>query len=88
MKSIGLGQIYLVYRGGKGPKLTVQNIFKQRQLLKFSWFSPEFHFNGKDLSRVKPAFKSVPPQFYFEIAGLASAVKWREIQNIDEEERF
>ena len=45
---------------------------------------PEF----KDLSRVKPGFKSFHPQFYFEIAGLASAVKWREIQNIDEEECF
>ena len=42
----------------------------------------------KDLSRVKPGFKSVPPQFYFEIAGLASAIKWREIQNIVEEEHF
>ena len=42
----------------------------------------------KDLRRVKPNFKSVPPQFYFEIAGPASAVKWHEIQNIDEEERF
>ena len=37
---------------------------------------------------LKPSFKSVPPQIHFEIAGLASAVKWREIQNIDEEERF
>ena len=43
---------------------------------------------AKDLSRVKSGFESVPPQFYFEIAGLASAVKWRKIQNIDEEERF
>ena len=42
----------------------------------------------KDLSRVKSGFKSVPPQFYFETAGLASAVKWHEIQNIDEDERF
>ena len=42
----------------------------------------------KDLSRIKPGFKSVPPQFHFEITGLASAVKWREIQNIDEEEHF
>ena len=43
---------------------------------------------GKDLSRVKAGFKSVPPQFYFEIAGLASAVKWPEIQNMVEEECF
>ena len=28
---------------------------------------------GKDLSRVEAGFKRVPPQFYFEIAGLASA---------------
>ena len=42
----------------------------------------------KDLSRVKPGFESVPPQFYFEIAGLDIAIKWRKIQNIDEEERF
>ena len=45
-------------------------------------------FNHKDFSRVKPGFKSVPPQFHFEIAGLASAIKWREIQSIDEEKRF
>ena len=45
-------------------------------------------FGIKDLIMVKPGFKSVPPQFYFEIAGLASAVKWREIQNIEEEECF
>ena len=43
---------------------------------------------GKDLSRVKPVFKSVPLQFHFEIAGLASAKKWREIQNMAGEERF
>ena len=43
---------------------------------------------GKDLSRVEAGFKRVPPQFYFEIAGLASALKWREVQNIDEEECF
>ena len=43
---------------------------------------------SKDLSRVKAVFKSVPPQFYFEIAGLASAEKWREIQNMHEEERL
>ena len=42
----------------------------------------------KDLSKVKPGFKSVPLQIYFEIAGLASAKKWREIQNIVGEERF
>ena len=44
--------------------------------------------NVKDLSKVKPGFKSVPPQFYFEIAGLVSVVNWRKIQNIDKEERF
>ena len=42
----------------------------------------------KDLSRVKPCFESVPPKFHFEIAGLASAVKWRKIQNVVGEERF
>ena len=42
----------------------------------------------KDLSRVKPDFKSVPLQFYFEIVGLTSAGKWREIQNMTGEERF
>ena len=50
-------------------------------------FFPNLHL-VKDLSRVKCSFKKVPPQFYFEIARLASAVKWREIQNIDEEECF
>ena len=44
--------------------------------------------NFKDLSRVKPGFKSFPLQFYFEIAGLVSAKKWREIQNMAGEERF
>ena len=44
--------------------------------------------NFKDLSRVKPGFKSVPLQLYFEIAELASAKKWREIQNMVGEERF
>ena len=43
---------------------------------------------SKDLSKVKPGFKSVPLQIYFEVAGLASAEKWREIQNIVGEERF
>ena len=43
---------------------------------------------GKDLSRVKASFKSVPPQLYFEIVGLASTVKWRKIQNMVGEERF
>ena len=43
---------------------------------------------GKDLSKVKHEFKSVLLQIWFEIAGLASAEKWREIQNIVEEERF
>ena len=42
----------------------------------------------KDLSRVKTGFISVPLQFYFEITGLASAEKWREIQNMAGEERF
>ena len=42
----------------------------------------------KDLSRVKPGFESVFPQFYFKIGGLASGIKWREIQNIDEKEHF
>ena len=42
----------------------------------------------KDLSKVKPGFKSIPLQIYFEIAGLARAEKWREIQNIVGEERF
>ena len=37
------------------------------------------HF--EDLSRIKHSFKRVPLQFYFEIAGLASAKKWHEIQN-------
>ena len=41
---------------------------------------------GKDLSRVKPDFESVPLQFYFEIAGLAK--KWREIQNLAGNEHF
>ena len=51
-------------------------------------------FNGfktaicKDLSSTKNGFKSVPPQLYFEISGLASAKKWRKIQNMTEEERF
>ena len=30
-----------------------------------------------EISRVKPGFNSVPPQFHFEIAGLASAVKFK-----------
>ena len=42
----------------------------------------------KDLSRVKTDFKSVPLQFYFEIAGLASAKKWHKIQNMAGEECF
>ena len=42
---------------------------------------------GKDLSKVNPDFKSVPPQLYFEIAGLASTKKWREIQNMAGEEQ-
>ena len=42
----------------------------------------------KNSIRVKPGFKSVPPQFYFKIAGLSSAGKWYEIQNIDEKEHF
>ena len=43
---------------------------------------------GKDLSRVKTGFKSVPLQFYFEIAGLASSKNQREIQNITGEVCF
>ena len=46
------------------------------------------HIQFKDLSSVKTGFKSVPLQFYFEIPGLASAEKWREIQNLAGEERF
>ena len=42
----------------------------------------------KALGRVKPGFKSVPLQFYFEISRLASAEKWQEIQNMAGEERF
>ena len=44
--------------------------------------------NLKDLSKVKTGFKSIPFQIYFEMAVQASAKKWREIQNIVEEERF
>ena len=47
-----------------------------------------FEEQRKGLSKVKPGFKSVPPQLYFEIAGLASAVEWRKIQNMVEEEHF
>ena len=43
---------------------------------------------GKDLGRVKAGFTSVPPQLYFDFPELTSAKKWREIQNIVEEERF
>ena len=43
---------------------------------------------SKDLSRVKPGFKSVPLQFYFEIAGLANAKKWNKIQKMVGEERY
>ena len=42
----------------------------------------------QDLSGVKAGFKSVPLQFHFVITELASAKKWRKIQNIDGEERF
>ena len=42
----------------------------------------------KDLSKVKPGFKSVPLQIHFEITGLASTEKRREIQNIVGEEQF
>ena len=42
----------------------------------------------KDLCRVKAGFKSVPPQLYFEFAEIASVKKWREIQNIVDEEHF
>ena len=44
--------------------------------------------NFKDLCTVKTSFKSVPLQFYFEITGLASAEKWRKIQNMAGEGRF
>ena len=57
---------------------------EENQLTKFSHLINAY----KNRCTVKPGFKSVPPQFYFEIARLASAVKWREIQNIDEEECF
>ena len=50
-------------------------------------FFEDLFYRFKDLSRVL-GFKSVPLQFYFEIAGLASAKKWREIQNMAGEERF
>ena len=48
------------------------------------------HFRLKILRilAVKSGFKSVPAQLYFEIFGLASAKKWRKIQNMTEEERF
>ena len=39
-------------------------------------------------SRVKAGFKSVPLQFNFEIAGLASARNWQQIQNMAGEEGF
>ena len=42
----------------------------------------------KDLSKGKFCFKSVPPQLYFEITGLASTRGWCEIQNMVEGERF
>ena len=42
----------------------------------------------KDLNKVKPVFNSIPLQIHFKIAGLASAEKWREIQNIGGEECF
>ena len=43
---------------------------------------------SKDLSKIKPGFKSVPLQICFDIAWLASAKKWHKIQNMNEEERF
>ena len=50
------------------------------KLCKKSWRTKiPFPISAKDLSRVKPDFKSIPPQFHFEIARLASAEKWREI---------
>ena len=55
------------------------------EFLSESGENPYLH---KDLSRVKLGFKSVPPQFYFEIAGLAGGEKWREIQNRHEEGRL
>ena len=47
-----------------------------------------FEFAFKDLSRVKTGFKSVPLQFYFEIAGLAKAKKGQEIQKMAGKERL
>ena len=44
--------------------------------------------SSKDLSKVKPGFKGIPLQTYFEIAGLASAKKWCKIQNIVGGEHF
>ena len=41
-----------------------------------------YKFKGKDLSRVKTGFISVPLQSDIEIAGLASAEKWLKIQNV------
>ena len=61
------------------PKLTSENLrslkFNCRKIL-------------KDLSKVKPGFKSVPLQIYFEIAEQTKAKKWREIQNLVGEECF
>ena len=42
----------------------------------------------KDLNSIKTGFESVPPQFYFEISGLASVEKWRKIQTMAEEECY
>ena len=66
---------------------------KKKNKASLQYFFPQIRFKSKgtcfkDLSRVKYSFKSISPQFHFVIAELASAVKKREIQNIDEEERF
>ena len=52
------------------------------------WLMRNFYMQIKDLSKVKPGFKSVHLQIYFETTWLASAKKWREIQNEVGEECF
>ena len=64
-----------------------QNITRKNMGYNFLQFNC-LYLSFKDLSRVKASFKSVPPQLYFEIAGLASAKKWRKIQGIVGEEPF
>ena len=62
--------------------------FRAQNSTDFEPMQKKTEANFKDLCRVKAGFKSVPLQFYFEIAGLAIAKKWREIQNMAGEERF